>query len=160
MLMRELAYGGVNAPTIRVNRQPLAALNGHFIARTFLGYLASPTLRLQIHIELSTMDEEVILPGMSEREIYIRRRVKRLAEFYRHLTMYVLIMSVIWIGSMVLMKKTPAAWWQWWQIWPTVGWGFAVLVHGLSVLPRYGFFSLDWEEKKVRELLDKNPADR
>ncbi len=106
------------------------------------------------------MDEEVILPGMSEREIYIRRRVKRLAEFYRHLTMYVIIMSVIWIGSLVLMKKAPAAWWQWWQIWPTVGWGLSVLVHGLSVLPRYGFFSLDWEQKKVRELLDKNPADR
>jgi 2TM domain len=106
------------------------------------------------------MDDEIITPGMSEREVYIRRRVKRLAEFYRHLTMYVVIMSVIWIASLILMKEWPSVWWRWWTIWPTLGWGVAVLAHGLSVLPSAGFFSLDWEEKKVRELMGREPANR
>ncbi len=105
------------------------------------------------------MDEEIIIPGMSEREIYIRRRVKRLAEFYRHLAMYVIIMSIMWILSLVYMKSAPSVWWKWWTIWPTIVWGLSVLAHGLSVLPSYGFFSLDWEEKKVRELLRKRPQD-
>jgi hypothetical protein len=106
------------------------------------------------------MDEEVIIPGMSEREIYIRRRVKRLAEFYRHLTMYIVIMSVVWIASLIWMKSTPNVWWKWWPMWPTIGWGLGVLAHGLSVLPSYGLFSLDWEEKKVRELLGKRTGDQ
>jgi hypothetical protein len=101
------------------------------------------------------MDDEIIIPGMSEREIYIRRRVKRLAEFYRHLAMYVMGMTIFWIVSLVFAKEWPRDWWRWWTLWPTIGWGLAVLAHGLSVLPSYGFFSLDWEEKKVRQLMNK-----
>jgi 2TM domain len=104
------------------------------------------------------MDDEVIVPGMSEREIHIRRRVKRLAEFYRHLAMYVLIMSMVWIASLAMAKEWPSQWWRWWAIWPTLGWGIGVLAHGLSVLPRMGFFSLDWEEKKVRELMKREKS--
>jgi hypothetical protein len=106
------------------------------------------------------MDDEIIIPGMSEREIYIRRRVKRLAEFYRHLAMYVMVMSLVWIASLVFAKEWPRDWWRWWTLWPTIGWGLAVLAHGLSVLPSYGFFSLDWEEKKVQQLLKRERSER
>lgn len=105
------------------------------------------------------MDDEIITPGMSEREISIRRRVRRLAEFYRHLVIYLVIMTTIWVLSLVFMKEWPSQWWRWWTIWPTIGWGIGVLGHGLSVLPRRGFFSLDWEEKKVRELMQRERTD-
>lgn len=105
------------------------------------------------------MDDEIITAGMSQREVYIRRRVKRIAEFYRHLTMYVVIISLIWILSLIFMKEWPSVWWRWWTIWPTLGWGVGVLAHGLSVLPSAGFFSLDWEERKVRELMGREQAD-
>ena len=42
------------------------------------------------------MDDELILPGMSEREIAIRRRVHRLAEFYRHVFVYVIVNLTLW----------------------------------------------------------------
>ena len=42
------------------------------------------------------MDDELILPGMSEREIAIRRRVHRLAEFYRHVFVYVIVNTCLW----------------------------------------------------------------
>ncbi|TAG70094.1 MAG: hypothetical protein EAZ24_14030 [Burkholderiales bacterium] len=39
----------------------------------------------------------------------------------------------------------------------TAAWGIGVFTHGLSVamsrLPKVPFLSLDWEEKKVRELM-------
>jgi hypothetical protein len=105
------------------------------------------------------MDDEIITPGMTEREIYIRRRVKRLAEFYRHLSMYVVVMTIVWLISFVTMKSVPKNWWAWWPIWPTLGWGLGVLAHGLSVLPRAGFFSMEWEEKKVRELMNRERKD-
>lgn len=100
------------------------------------------------------MDDEIITPGMSEREVYIRRRVKRLAEFYRHLTMYIVIMSVIWIASLLLAKEWPTVWWRWWTIWPTIGWGIAVLAHGLSVLPNYGEHLIRMALSELIESLD------
>jgi hypothetical protein len=106
------------------------------------------------------MDDEIIVPGMSERELYIRRRVKRLAEFYRHLTMYVVVVSIAWVVSFLFMKTIPSSIWKWWVVWPTIGWGIGVIAHGLSVLPRMGFFSLDWEEKKVRELMKRNEGNK
>jgi 2TM domain len=102
------------------------------------------------------VDDEIIVPGMTEREIYIRRRVKRLAEFYRHLAMYMMITSIAWIATFVFMTRLPSSIWRWWVLWPTIGWGIGVLAHGLSVLPRCGFFSLDWEEKKVREIMRRD----
>ena len=45
-----------------------------------------------------------------------------------------------------------------WAIWPTLGWGIGLLSHGLSVLPMWSFFSQDWEDKKVRELLANEPS--
>jgi hypothetical protein len=106
------------------------------------------------------MDEDIFIPGMTEREIFIRRRVKRLAEFYRHLTMYVVVMAIFWILALIFTKTTPTVWWRWWPIWPTIGWGLGVLAHGLSVLPGFGFFSMDWEEKKVQALMKQERDER
>ena len=54
------------------------------------------------------MDDELILPGMSEREIAIRRRVHRLAEFYRHVFVYVIVNLTLW--GAVAEKQEAQAW--------------------------------------------------
>jgi len=35
-------------------------------------------------------------------------------------------------------------------------WGIGLLVHGLSVFGRNLLFNSDWEEKKIKELMDKD----
>ncbi|MBL8312065.1 MAG: 2TM domain-containing protein [Burkholderiales bacterium] len=99
-------------------------------------------------------DDELTYPGMSEREAAIRRRVHRLAEFYRHLFVYVLVNLLLWAINGWQLWNSPAAskWWAYWALWPTLGWGIGVLGHGLSVLPG-GMFTQDWEERKVREIM-------
>jgi len=103
------------------------------------------------------MDDELILPGMSEREIAIRRRVHRLAEFYRHLFVYAIVNASLWGINLWMMWGTAAAgrFWSYWAIWPTLWWGVGVFVHGLSVLPYWGFFSQEWEDRKVKQLMQK-----
>lgn len=103
------------------------------------------------------MDDELILPGMSERELNIRRRVHRLAEFYRHAIVYVIVNGAFWaVNAWVIFNSpSPAKWYTWWAIWPTLGWGIGILTHGLSVLPLWSFFSQDWEDKKVKELMER-----
>ena len=103
------------------------------------------------------MDDELILPGMSEREIAIRRRVHRLAEFYRHLFVYAIVNASLWGINLWMMWGTAAAgrFWSYWAISPTLWWGVGVFVHGLSVLPYWGFFSQEWEDRKVKQLMQK-----
>jgi 2TM domain len=102
------------------------------------------------------MDDDIIVPGISEREIYIRRRVKRLAEFYRHLAYYVIVCVGLWVWNYYMINAQPTRAIGWWSFFPIVGWGIGVVVHALTVFSPMGFFSLDWEEKKVRELLQRS----
>lgn len=103
-------------------------------------------------------DDELMLPGMSERELAIRRRVHRLAEFYRHVVVYVLVISGLWIVNFYMLSGSVAQtrWYSYWAIWPTAGWGIGLLTHGLSVAPFWSFFSQDWEDKKVKQLMERD----
>ena len=103
------------------------------------------------------MDDELILPGMSERELNIRRRVHRLAEFYRHVFTYVIVNICLWALNLWMIWGTSAQakWYAYWAIWPTIWWGIGVLIHGLSVLPFWSYFSQEWEEKKVKALMER-----
>lgn len=107
-------------------------------------------------------------PGTPEREIAIRRRVHRIAEFYRHAMVYVIVISLLWLINALLIARhvepgadlgqiltvlQQAKWKAWWAIWTTAGWGIGLIAHGITVLPLGGFFAEDWEEKKVKELM-------
>jgi energy-coupling factor transporter transmembrane protein EcfT len=104
------------------------------------------------------MDDELIHSGMTAREITIRRRVHRIAEFYRHVFVYIIVMGALWVINLWLVwgGTLPQKWLSYWAIWPTVGWGIGLLTHGISVLPVWAFFTQDWEDKKVRELLARD----
>jgi hypothetical protein len=96
-------------------------------------------------------------PGTNPREIAIRRRVHRLAEFYQHCLTFVVVISGLWAlnAYYVWGGYVPDRWVSWWAVWPTFGWGIGLVAHGLSVLPVWGFFSTEWEERKVRELMER-----
>jgi hypothetical protein len=105
------------------------------------------------------MDDDIIMPGMSEREIYIRRRVKRLAEFYRHLATYLAVNIVLIAINYYMLTLQPPRATGWWAFFPAAGWGIGVVVHALVVFSPFGIFSLEWEERKVRELLERKKSE-
>ncbi|MBK9608816.1 MAG: 2TM domain-containing protein [Betaproteobacteria bacterium] len=45
-------------------------------------------------------------PGTPDREIAIRRRVHRIAEFYRHLLVYVIVISLVWILNVIVISTS------------------------------------------------------
>ncbi len=102
-------------------------------------------------------NDEYFPPGTPAREISIRRRVHRLAEFYRHLLVFVIAIGLLWILNALTIQASnrPATWTSWWAIWATMGWGIGLFVHAITVLPVWGFFSQDWEDRKVQELLER-----
>lgn len=85
------------------------------------------------------------------------KRVKRIKGFYIHAFVYVLVNAFILIaiykdsvdGSTIVFAK--------WETWSTaLFWGIGLVAHGLSVFGRNIFFGANWEEKKIREFMDKD----
>jgi signal transduction histidine kinase len=75
-----------------------------------------------------------------------RKRVKEMREFYINLTMYCIVISILWIINLQNPQYI-------WAIWPTMGWGLGVLIHGLTVFASKSFFGAEWEERKVQEIM-------
>jgi hypothetical protein len=76
-------------------------------------------------------------------------RVQAMKSFYVHLTVYIAVnLLLIFIN----MTVSPEALWF---IWPLAGWGIAIVIQAFSVFgPGLGF-GANWEERKIRELMDK-----
>jgi hypothetical protein len=88
---------------------------------------------------------------MEDQEGYerARRRVRELKGFYRHLLTY----AVVNVGLILIdLVSSPG---HLWFYWPLIGWGCAIVAHGLSVFGLAGMFGPDWEEKKIKEILER-----
>lgn len=85
-----------------------------------------------------------------ERYYQVQKRVKELREFYEHLTVYVLVNPIVIVVNLM---TSPG---YLWFIWCLLGWGIAIVLHGLKVFNLSPFFNKKWEERKIREILEKN----
>lgn len=79
-----------------------------------------------------------------------KKKVKNIKGFYIQLLLYVFIIPIIISVNLLF---SPGYHWFWFSV---VGWGIGVFFHWLAV---FGFdmlgFGKDWEENKVKELMDK-----
>jgi len=84
-----------------------------------------------------------------ERYYQAQKRVKEIREFYEHLTVYLLCNPIVVVVNLM---TSPG---YLWCIWSVAGWGFAVVMHGMKVFRISPIFSTDWQERKIREILEK-----
>ncbi|MCW8980401.1 MAG: 2TM domain-containing protein [Altibacter sp.] len=76
-----------------------------------------------------------------------KKQVEELKSFYVHLTIYLLMIPVfVWLNF----RSTGFPW----AIFPIVGWGFGVMGHAMEVFHYNPFLGKDWEEKKIKKLMD------
>jgi hypothetical protein len=89
---------------------------------------------------------------MDEQKEYQRalERVRALRGFYVHLMVYVTVN--LGLVAIDLLTDPPGLTWSYY---PLVGWGAALAVHALVVFVAEGLFGSDWEERKARELMDR-----
>jgi fatty acid desaturase len=82
------------------------------------------------------------------REQRARRSVPALRSFYLHAILYAAVMALLfaidWLGG-------PG----WWFVWPLLGWGIGVAMHGISVFGIGGLFGEAWQERKTQEMLEQ-----
>lgn len=89
----------------------------------------------------------ISIKNNSENKAYekAQKRVKEIKSFYANLFSYAIIITFLMILNLITSPK------HLWFYWPMLGWGIGVAAHGISV------FSIGrtWEEKKIREILEK-----
>lgn len=84
-------------------------------------------------------------------ELYIKakKKMEKIKGFYGNLISYVLVN----IGLLIINLTTSPE--QLWFYWPMLGWGIGVLFHGMAVFNYMPFIGPDWEEKKIKEFIEK-----
>jgi len=80
-----------------------------------------------------------------------KRRVEELKGFYLHLISYVLVNTFLIIINLLTSSG------YLWFIWPLVGWSIGLVVHAISVYG--GWWGKSWEERKIREIMEKGGDD-
>jgi len=88
---------------------------------------------------------------MKEDEKYreAKERVEELKSFYIHLFVYIIVN----IGLFLLNVLTSPD--SLWFYWPLLGWGIGILAHAFSVFGMRGILGKEWEERKIKEIMEK-----
>ncbi|HEV3234381.1 MAG TPA: 2TM domain-containing protein [Candidatus Dormibacteraeota bacterium] len=78
-----------------------------------------------------------------------RRRVHQLRGFYSNLFMYVVIVAFLAVLNLLTDRSYI------WVAWVALAWGLGIALHGYSVFVTHGPLGRDWEERKIRELMER-----
>ncbi len=84
-----------------------------------------------------------------DRYFSAKKKVESIKGFYGNLTAYIgvniiLLIINLWTSPEYL-----------WFFWPLMWWGLGVIFHGLKVFDVIPFLGKEWEEKKIKELMEK-----
>ncbi len=79
-----------------------------------------------------------------------QKKVEEIKGFYGNLFSYVVVITGLAILNMLTSPD------HWWFLYPALGWGIGVALHGMAVFNYMPFLGSDWEERKLKELMDKD----
>ncbi len=77
-----------------------------------------------------------------------KKRVEEIKGFYFHLVTFLIINAVLIIINLLTSPE------YLWFIWPILGWGVGLVIHGFSVFS--GLWGKSWEERKIKEIMEKD----
>ena len=96
-----------------------------------------------------------IIEKKDQKYIRAQARLKELKTFYAALSSYVLVNLFL-----AFINYMSNGWSNMWFLWPLFGWGFGVAMHAFKVFGFMGIYGKEWEERKIKELMDKDSSDK
>ena len=89
-------------------------------------------------------------------EAYLRaeKKLKELKGFYWHLFWYVAVNIFLWV-SIFNGLDANESFFQYGHFATAFFWGIGLFFHWLGVFGKYLVFSRNWEDRKIREIMDK-----
>jgi hypothetical protein len=85
-----------------------------------------------------------------------RKKVKSIKGFYKHLTVYIIINAALIILKAVQLEPDEP-FFHWGTFSTAFFWGIGLLFHGFGVFGTDMFLGSGWEERKIKEYMDRNP---
>jgi hypothetical protein len=85
----------------------------------------------------------------AERYYDAQEKVKNIRKFYEHLTVYLLCNPIVIAVNLI---TSPGYLYFWYSL---LGWGAAIVLHGLKAFNRFPFFSKEWEKREMDKILEK-----
>lgn len=82
-------------------------------------------------------------------EVLALAHVRKLKGFYGHATTYVVVIAFLCVVNFVTSPQYV------WAIWPALGWGVGLALHGLRVFDFIPWLSADWERRAVERRLGR-----
>jgi hypothetical protein len=89
---------------------------------------------------------------MEKDDVRYKRAIERVEEikgFYIHLFIYIVVNVALFLLNL---SSSPG---RWWFYWPFLGWGIGLLGHAVGVFGLGKFFGAEWEERKIKEIMEK-----
>jgi Na+/melibiose symporter-like transporter len=82
-----------------------------------------------------------------------RKRVEAIKGFYIHLGVYLVVNLFLFLLNIITSPD------QLWFYWVLLGWGIGIVAHAFFVFGFGRLFGADWEEKKIREIMEESNQD-
>lgn len=82
-----------------------------------------------------------------------KKRAHDIRDFYNHFIIYIIVNAMLIIINFL---TSPGAWWFYWI---SIFWGIGLVWHAFSVFVQKGIFSKEWEDKKIKEIIEKEKKD-
>lgn len=79
-----------------------------------------------------------------------KKQVEEIKGFYSHFFVYVLVNLALFIINLL---TSPGSLWF---FWPLCFWGIGLAAHAISVFGAGRFWGPDWEERKIREIMERD----
>jgi hypothetical protein len=78
-----------------------------------------------------------------------KRKVRNIKGFYANLTSYITVIITLLIINLVTSPE------YLWFLWPALGWGIPLALHGVTVFNLTPFLGEGWEQRKIHEFIEK-----
>ncbi len=85
-------------------------------------------------------------------------RVKKIKGFYTHLIVYIFVNILIFYLNVKDVEQGES-YFQFKNFQSAFFWGIGLLAHGMSTFVPYLILGKDWEERKIKELMEKERND-
>jgi hypothetical protein len=88
---------------------------------------------------------------MENKEVYnnAKRKAGLLKELYSHLSTYLMVNGIFLLVNYL---TSPG---DWWVLYPLIGWGVCLTIHGLDTWVKITGLWEKWEDKKTDEFMRK-----
>ncbi len=84
----------------------------------------------------------------------VQEKVDKMKKFYSHLTIYIFVNAMI-IFVNYTNSRDEGSIFQWKYFSTAIFWGIGLAAHGLNVFSSDLLFGSNWEERKIREIMDR-----